>query len=209
LGGFPESRRVAQEIAALQGCERGTLGTSTLHLFWDLFGMLARQRVRIYIDAGAYPIARWGVEREAARGAVVCSFRHYDPEALKRQVSRGSGYGLRPLVVADGFCPGCGQAAPLRAYRDCVRSFGGLLILDDTQALGIFGQSPEPGAPYGKGGGGMLVAAKISGPDVLAVSSLAKGFGAPLAVLAGTKCPGGGFERQSHAPVHLRPPSAA
>src|SRR5712692_3946714 len=102
LESLPESRRVAQEIAALQGCERGTLGTSTLHLFWDLFGILAGQRVRIYMDAGAYPIARWGVERAAARGAAVCSFRHHDPEALKRQLGRSPDYGLRPLVVTDG-----------------------------------------------------------------------------------------------------------
>ena len=51
---------VAQELALLQGCERGVLAPSTLHLFWDLFGILSRQQVAIYMDAGVYPIARWG-----------------------------------------------------------------------------------------------------------------------------------------------------
>lgn len=50
----------------MQGCEMATLSSSTLHLFWDLFGALARGRVAIYMDAGTYPIARWGVERAAA-----------------------------------------------------------------------------------------------------------------------------------------------
>jgi hypothetical protein len=61
------------------------------------------------------------------------------------------------------------------------------LVIDDTQALGILGHSPGPHAPYGKGGGGSLQWAGIGGPDVLVVSSLAKGFGAPVAVLAGSE----------------------
>src|ERR1700745_2783322 len=70
LGWLPEAWSIAHEFAALQGCEGGVLGTSTLHQFWDLFGILGRQQVAIHVDAGAYPIARWGVERAAARGAM-------------------------------------------------------------------------------------------------------------------------------------------
>lgn len=201
-----EARRVAQEIAALQGCERGTAGASTLHLFWDLFGMMAGPRTRIYVDSGAYPIARWGVERAAGRGAAVSSFRHLDAGALRRQLHRCGG---EPIVVSDTFCPACGRAAPLREYLDGARECGGALILDDTQALGIFGPAPGPAAPYGKGGGGMLRAAGIAGNGVLAVSSLAKGFGAPLAVLAGSAAAIAEFERKSQTRTHCSPPSAA
>src|SRR5215469_12818529 len=84
LAEVPQSRHVAQEIAVLEGCKAGTLGTSTLHLFWDVFGILAGKRARIYVDAGAYPTARWGVERAAARGAMVRNFRHHDADALRR-----------------------------------------------------------------------------------------------------------------------------
>ncbi len=205
----PDARAVGQRLAELQGCERGVLGTSTLHLFWDLFGMLVRRRVAIYLDAGGYPIARWGVERAAARGVPVCTFPHHDPEALRRQLRQSAASRLRPVVVADGFCPGCGKSAPLRAYLDCVRTCGGCLILDDTQALGIFGHSPEPQAPYGKSGGGMLPHCNISRPDVLVVSSLAKAFGAPVAVLAGGKTAVEGFESNSETRVHCSPPSVA
>jgi 8-amino-7-oxononanoate synthase len=204
---MPDARRVAQEIAALQGCERGTLGTSTLHLFWDLFGSLAGRQVVIYMDDGVYPIVRWGVERAAACGVAVRTFSHHDPDALSRLLRQPSARGLRPVVVTDGFCPGCGEAAPLAAYRDHLRPFGGRLILDDTQALGIFGQSPCEQLPYGKGGGGMLVAGKISGTDVLAVSSLAKAFGVPAAVLVGSNSAVEEFERNSQTRVHCSPPS--
>jgi len=53
-----EAERLARQLARLLGCERATLGTSTLHLFWDLFEVLAREPIAIYTDAGAYPIAR-------------------------------------------------------------------------------------------------------------------------------------------------------
>jgi 8-amino-7-oxononanoate synthase len=149
----PGARTVAQTLAALQGCERATLSPSTLHLFWDLFGMLSRGHVAIYVDEGVYPIARWGVERAAARGTPVRSFPHYDADALRSQLRKDSLRRLRPLIVADGFCPGCGKPAPIEAYLENARADGGLLILDDTQSLGIFGSSPSRDAPYGKGGG--------------------------------------------------------
>jgi 8-amino-7-oxononanoate synthase len=205
----PNAGEVAQTLAALQGCERGTFGTSTLHLFWDLFGILAGRRVAIYVDAGAYPIARWGVERAAARGVPVRSFPHHDAEALRWQLRRGASSQPRPLVVADGFCPGCGKSAPLAAYLDCAQAFGGQLILDDTQALGIFGDSPGSEAPYGRGGGGMLSWSQISGPDVLVVSSLSKAFGVPMAVLSGSRAAVEDFESKSETRMHCSPPSVA
>src|SRR5262245_64902371 len=65
----PGAVAVTARLAALQGCERATLGTSTLHLFWDLFGLFPAREIAIYLDAGTYAIAGWGVERAAARGA--------------------------------------------------------------------------------------------------------------------------------------------
>jgi 8-amino-7-oxononanoate synthase len=209
LAAPPDARTVAQAIAHLQGCERGTLGTSTLHLFWDLFGMLAGQKVAIYLDAGTYPIARWGVERAAGRRVPVGTFAHHDPQALQRLLRRHAWKRLQPLVVADGFCPGCGRSAPLPAYLDCAQAFGGRLILDDTQALGIFGHSPGSDAPYGRGGGGTLPWNRIGGPDVLVVSSLAKAFGVPMAVLSGSRAAVEDFESKSETRVHCSPPSIA
>lgn len=209
LASPPGARSAAQTLAALQGCEAGVLGPSTLHLFWDLFGVLAQQPVAIYMDAGLYPIGRWGVERAAARGVPVRCFPHHDVDALRCLLRRDARQCLQPLVVADGFCPGCGRPAPISEYLESARAFGGRLILDDTQALGILGHSPGPGAPFGRGGGGMLPWSNVKGPDVLLVSSLAKGFGVPVAVLSGTKTAVRGFEMKSETRVHCSPPSVA
>jgi 8-amino-7-oxononanoate synthase len=201
------AREVARELADMQGCEQATLATSTLHAFWDLFVMMAGKESAIFVDAGTYPIALWGVERAAARGVPVHQFDHHDPESLR---------GLlqdvccpRALIVLEGFCPGCGRGAPLREFLAIAREWDAWLILDDTQALGIFGNSAGPTAPYGKGGGGMLQRANIGGPEVLVVSSLAKGFGVPLAVVAGSGELVERFERQSETRIHCSPPSIA
>ena len=209
LASTPDAQPVAYQLAQLQGCEHGVLGTSTFHLFWDLFGILGRRPVVVYVDAGVYPIARWGVERAAARGVRVREFAHHDAEELRSRLKQDGRGRLRPLLVTDGFCLGCGKPAPLSAYLDSLRACGGGLIVDDTQALGIFGYSPSPEAPYGQQGGGMLPQLQIAGPDVLAISSLAKGFGAPVAVLSGSRAAVEEFKAGSETRVHCSPPSLA
>ena len=48
----PSSEVVAAGLAQLQGCEAATMLPSTLHLFWDMFGMLGTGRIAILLDAG-------------------------------------------------------------------------------------------------------------------------------------------------------------
>jgi 8-amino-7-oxononanoate synthase len=209
----PGARAVTAELAALPGCAAATLAPSTLHLFWDLFEVLGRcGDVCIHLDSHTYPVARWGVERMACRGVPARRFRHHDPDALCRAASAASAAargGRRPLVVTDGFCPACGRAAPLPAYLEIVRGLDGLLIIDDTQALGVLGAEPRPGRPYGGGGGGSLRWHGISGPEILVGASLAKGFGAPVAALSGAPELIERFESGGETRVHCSPPSAA
>jgi len=208
LGEPAGSEAVARRLVSLQGCERATLGRSSLHLFWDLFGMLADDRMTIFMDAGAYPIAQWGVERATARGARSQLFPHKDAERLCRMIQHEPRH-QRPLIVADGMCTSCGCVSPLRRYHEIARQAGGLLLIDDTQALGILGAEPKASAPYGEGGGGSLRNQNISGPDVMVISSLAKGFGAPLAALSGSSHMVRKFEAMSETRAHCSPPSSA
>ena len=200
--------RVAQAVAALMGCERGTLLPSTLHAFWDLFTILDA-RTAVYLDAGAYAVARWGAERAAARGVLVREFRHHDADALRALLHRDRGLGLRPAVVADGVCTSCGRAAPVAAYLENARARGGCLIMDDTQALGVLGEQADPRIPYGHGGGGTLRFSGVPRDDVVLVASLAKGFGVPAAALVASGAFVARFERRSATRVHCSPPCVA
>jgi 8-amino-7-oxononanoate synthase len=198
---------VARDLATLTGCARATLGTSTLHLFWDLFPGLADARSVIYMDAGLYPIARWGIERAAARGVPVREVPHHDVRSLRRLLEESPR--RRPVMVTDGFCPRCGRAAPIAAHLEAIERAGGRLVIDDTQALGVLGRRPGPRAPYGRGGGGSLPWSEVASGDVIVVASLAKGFGVPLAVLAGSESAVSRFEATSETRVHCSPPSVA
>ena len=208
LGVPINQRRVADKLANLIGCQSAILGTSTLHLFWDFCGFMAREKVAIYMDADAYPIARWGAERASSCGTPIRMFKHHDPDNLERLLSQQASTCRRPVVMTDGYCPACGAVAPLDEYLKRVRAYKGYLIIDDTQALGILGSScRHDDTPYGKGGGGSLRSQKVHGSDIVVISSLAKGFGVPLAVLAGNRNIVKRFESNSETIIHTSPPS--
>jgi 8-amino-7-oxononanoate synthase len=205
----PGAESVAADLARLQGCEAGALLPSTLHLFWDLFAMLARGNTVILRDAGAYPVGRWGIERAKALGAGVRSFPHHDATVLERLVGEATRQRLQPIVVSDGYCPRCGEVAPIGIYSELARRSGGYLVIDDTQGLGILGDNPDAVSPYGSGGGGSLRWHRTFGPHIITCSSLAKGFGVPVAVLAGDGALIDRFRRESETRVHCSPPSVA
>ena len=202
----PEAVVLAQDLAQLLGCERAVLVPSTLHLFWDLFDVLAHDRIAIYVDAGTYPIARYGVERAAAKGVPTSTFPGHDPAALASLLQRDRATGRRPVVVTDGLCTATGRTAPLADYLKLIRGWNGYLVVDDTQAFGILGANPAPAAPYGRGGAGTPACRALTGPGLIIGSSLAKGFGAPLAVLAGSAEVIAKFEGLSGTRVLSSPP---
>lgn len=209
----PGAEQLAAGLSQLQGTEQAVVLPSTLHLFLDVFEYLAVAGTAIYMDSASYPIARWGAERAALRGVPLASFGRHDPRDLLRQLKRGARQGLRPLVVSDGICPATGQLAPLGEYLEMIRHFGGLLLLDDTQALGVLGADPGKRAPYGFGGGGSLKYLGLTGsevlPHVVIGASLAKAFGVPMAVLSGNRSLIQRFKSQSLSRLHCSPPSVA
>jgi 8-amino-7-oxononanoate synthase len=202
-----EAVAAAQELAALVGCAAGTLLPSTFHLFWDLFGVLRRDPIAIYMDAAIYPIARWGAQHWAGRGVPVLSFPRHDARRLALLLrQRGD---ARPVVLCDGVCPGSTSQPPLSDYAALAQRHGGWLVIDDTQSLGVYGHSPSPLAPYGIGGGGSLRRHGITGAHIIVGASLAKGFGVPVALLAGSAAVLRRFRRESASREHMSPPSIA
>lgn len=191
------------------GCSAGILGTSTLHVFWDLFCILCRRQSAILSVGEIYPIALWGIERAAALGVPVGRVAVHDPERVSRRVQSWSRRGIRPIIVTDGISFPEGRIAPLCPYARIAAANGGLLVIDDTQALGILGSGPTACSPYGRGGGGSFRFHDLAGPHLVAVCSLAKAFGVPVAVLAGSRPVVRTFAAKSATRRHSSPPSMA
>ena len=184
---------LARGVAQLQGVEDGVVGSSSLLLAMDALGPALRDGPwRVMADRGCYPTLLWA----AAQGGPPEPIGHHDPSALADALAR-VGPGVRPLLTVDGFCPGCGRLAPLAAYARLLTSRAGRLFVDDTQALGVIGPR----------GAGSLAAAGLPITDLLCVASLAKGFGAPIAVLSGPRRLIEAFRRDSATRMHTSPPA--
>ena len=198
----PGSREVERELAVVVGCERVLLSVSTLHVFSDLLAMFAGLGARILLEEGAYPIARMA----AGYSARPQTFGTACGKPLDKIVQQTSG---PPAIVTDGFIPSSGAPAAVEDLARRARDAGGWLIVDDTQALGIFGTPSRSALPYGTGGGGSLRRIGVRGNHVIVVSSLAKAFGVPVAMIGGSATMIEQFERSSLTRVHCSPPSVA
>ncbi|GIG56954.1 hypothetical protein Lfu02_13260 [Longispora fulva] len=141
--------RVARDLAGLTGGEAAVLARSTLHGLLDAVPCAAGRTGRVLLDSGVYPVARWAA---AGAGCPVDTFAHHDPASLAVAVARHPRH--RPVVLADGLCVACGPV-PLAAYLRVLRPYDGLVILDDTQALGLLGtrQSGPPRDVHRPGNG--------------------------------------------------------
>lgn len=205
------SQWVGQEVARRQGLEAGSLAPSTLHLFWDVFRLVPATGVVLF-DQNLYPVGQWGGLRARQRGLPVVPFRADDLPGLARLLHTYQQQGRTPWLVTDGWHPGRGPA-PLAAYCELLAPHPkAVLLLDDSQAFGVLGQRPGPGQLLGRGGGGSLAWAGLppgaQGPEILTITSLAKGLGVPVAVLAGRTRRLAQFRQCSETRVHTSPVSA-
>jgi 8-amino-7-oxononanoate synthase len=197
---------VCRRLARLTGTSAAVLRHSSLHGLADCLEVLAGRSGVVHVDRGLYAIGRWAVERARGRGATIACFDHHDPEALAASLRRHPAR-TRPVVVADGFCVGCGSQLPLADYLEVGRHHAVLLLVDDTQALGILGADPAPAGGLGRGGGGILPSTGVHGDDVVLVSSLAKGFGVPVAAVCGPGALIGRVAVAGGSALHASPPS--
>lgn len=209
LGESGEAVRVANYAAGMQGLESGLVAPSTLHLYWDLFDFLSHRQVVVFIDEKVYPVSRYGIEKLLLRKIPIHTFRHFDAAHVAELVRQKAGRSKTPVIISDGWCPACGNAAPLQQYTTIVKPLNGWVIIDDTQAFGILGAGKRTTLPYGKGGGGLIQWQSLRSTAVVTIVSLAKGFGAPLSVMSGAKAFIRSFEQHSQTRVNSSPVSLA
>ncbi|MDO7847524.1 aminotransferase class I/II-fold pyridoxal phosphate-dependent enzyme [Hymenobacter sp. M29] len=201
----------AHTVAQRQGLEAGEMAPSTLHLFWDVLALVPPRGV-VLLDERLYPVGQWGSLRARLRGLPVVKFQSDNLPGLAGLLHTYRQQGRTPWLLTDGWLPGRGPA-PLAQYHALLAPCpGAVLLVDDTQAFGVLGGRPCPSRPLGQGGGGLLpwagVAPHAPGPELLTISSLAKGLGVPVAVLAGCAARIAQFRRRAETRVHTSPVSA-
>src|SRR5262245_18661751 len=133
----PAGAAAARQMACQAGAEEAIFTRSTLHGLNDCMEVLAGNGTALAVDSGIYPVGRWAVQRAAGVGVLVFWMGHHDMARLGHRLKRLSHQGLRPIVVADGFCTGCGRPYPMAQALAMAAKVDANLLLDDTQALGI------------------------------------------------------------------------
>ena len=218
------SRWVGRQIARMQGLEQGMTGASTLHLFADLHAWLADSPVTVFVDEFIYPVARFGIEKLTAKGIRILSYRHQQAAHLAVLMNKWAERHTMPVVLTDGWCPQCGRPAPLPEIAVLLERYGGMGVMDDTQAFGLLGDPGDhaagsagrsagladpAGVPYGRGGGGLLRWSSTPPDRMISITSLAKSFGVPMAVISGSGRFIREFKERSRTIDHCSPPSIA
>lgn len=184
-------RQVGPAVARVQGAEDGVAGSSSLLLALDVLGPASADGWRVLVDDGCYPTLNWAA---AWGGMPPIRVPHHRADILEREVA-GLPPGVRPILATDGYCVGCGRAAPLSAYAAIIAQRGGRVLVDDTQAFGLGpggAGTPAPGAPSG---------------SLLRLVSLSKAFNVPLAVLSGTRRAMAAFREVSVSRLCCSPPA--
>lgn len=158
-------------LARFFGVERAALlsnGYATNLAFTQTF---AGEFTHALMDERSHGSPRDAVQ---ALGCSASSFRHRDPQDLRRQLAR-CGRAGRSLVITDGMFSHDGSTAPLREYLDALPR-NAVLLVDDAHGAGTLG---------GRGRGTPEVCG-VRDPRVVQTISLSKAFGVYGGAVLGT-----------------------
>lgn len=203
----PQSVYTGNHIAAMQNLASGIIAPSTLHLYIDLFNFLSTKKITVFIDEKIYAVSKFGIESLMVNKIPVYTFKHFDADDLLKNVKQKTKF-TTPIVFTDGLCPACGKVAPVNDYATIVQQHSGIIIIDDTQAFGILG-SGKDSFIYGYGGGGILRWLNVPAENIVTIVSLAKAFGAPVAVISGSQNFTAAFKQESKTRESSSPVSNA
>lgn len=206
LAATDETLHLEGELAHLVGQERALTFPSTTHAALDVIPAVVGSRGLILIDEGAYAISEQAARQARAFGAEQIRFAHNDCASLQRQL-RAQPRARRKLVVCDGVYSADGRSAPLKEFAALAAHYNAFVYVDDAHGLGILGSAPGADAPYGAGGGGIVLHQGVTSRRILYVSSLSKAFGVPLAFVAGSGPLVDFVQRVAGSIVHSSPPA--
>jgi 8-amino-7-oxononanoate synthase len=171
------SRLLGSTIARAQGIESAFVARSALHALTDAMTVLPRAGDIVAIDEAVYPIAATASLIAKGRGVTVRRYPHHRPAAPTANSTR------RVIYVTDGWCQGCNRPAPLGQLQALAQRGNGIVVVDDSLACGVLGKRCDADS-FGDGTG----SPRWMGLDhdrLLWIASLAKGYGAALAVATG------------------------
>lgn len=197
------SSTAENRYARLVGASAAVSSRSALHALIDVLSVLVPPGGNVLVDEHAYPIGFWAAATVSLKGGQVITYRHHQAEHARSLCRRGR----VSVVLTDGWCGSCNRPAPLSDLDQIASGHGARLVVDDSLAVGVLG--PRSHAGFGCGGAG--TAGWLGHPSrrLVTVSSLAKAFGAPLAMISGPAKVVTAVRHNGPARMHGSGPTAA
>lgn len=135
-GSFSTHRCLERELADFYGV-RDCIVFSTGYLAnLGMISTLAGPKDLVLLDADChasiYDACRMG-------GCEVVRFRHNSPEDLAKRMRRLGDRAKDALIIVEGLYSMLGDKAPLKAFAEVKREYGGYLMVDEAHSLGIYG----------------------------------------------------------------------
>ena len=136
-GTLPLHAELERELAAFLGTGDALVFPSGYHANTGLFESLLTDRDYLFCDELIRPSLADGVRLGRAR---VWSYRNQDMEHLEDRLRRSRAARFR-VIVTDGVFPLSGLVANLRDIYGLAAKYNALVVVDDSQGIGIVGES--------------------------------------------------------------------
>ena len=170
VGEPPTHTQLAERLARTVGAADAVFSRTSFHALLDAIATRPAGAA-VLVDEAIYPVGQWAAAAATAQGGVMRSYRHQDVRDARRAARHIRG---PVVVVTDGLCGSCLRPAPLAGLAEVAERSGGHLVVDDSLAAGV-----------GPGGAGTAAWLGPAPERMLWVASLAKGYAAPVAAMAG------------------------
>ena len=138
----------------------------------------------ILLDRAAHTSMQEAAQLAKSRGTAVDWFDHNDPRDLERRLEHHGGR-PRKMIAVDGVYSMSGAYPPLPEFARLARKYGARVYVDDAHGLGVIGENPTPGNPYGDQGNGVVRHFGLRhGEEIVYVGGMSKAFSSMAAFVS-------------------------
>jgi 8-amino-7-oxononanoate synthase len=162
-----------ERIASISGKEKALVFSSGYQANVGIISALVGRGDAVFADRLAHASIIDGI---GLSGAKCLRFRHNDVDHLETLLGKHSGQFKTRLVVTETVFSMEGDRAPVKEIADLKDRYGGLLMLDEAHATGI----------YGPQGGGLVAEEGLTGRVELVMGTFSKALGSFGAYVAGS-----------------------
>ena len=173
-----------REIARFVGVPDVLVFPTVTLLHSGVLPVLAGTDGVILLDRAAHTSMQEAAQLAKSRGTAVDWFDHNDPRDLERRLEH-HGERARKMIAVDGVYSMSGAYPPLPEFARLARKHSARVYVDDAHGLGVVGENPTPGNPYGDRGNGVVRHLGLRhGGEIVYVGGMSKAFSSMAAFVS-------------------------